>query len=111
MWRAWGKVEAGGALDVWMVPVPLAEVDKGEADVTGRFMAKGLEFSSVLESVAVLLDVGVTADIIWEVAVISVMRDSVGRSMAGVRVVVVNGGSVDVVLVGIGVDSVVMWSV
>ena len=36
---------------------------------------------------------------------ISVMRDSVGRSVVGVRVAVVNGGSVDVVLVGVGVDS------
>lgn len=54
---------------------------------------------------------GATAKVIWEVAVISVRRDSVGRSMAGVRVAVVKGGSVDVVLVGIEVDSVVMWSV
>lgn len=45
---------------------------------------------------------GATADIIWEVAVISDMRDSVGRSVVGVRVAVVKGGSVDVVLVGVG---------
>ena len=45
---------------------------------------------------------GATADVIWEGAVISVMRDSVGRSVVGVRVAVVKGGSVDVVLVGVG---------
>lgn len=54
---------------------------------------------------------GVTVDVVWEGAVISVLGDSVGRSVVGIRGAVVNGVSVDVVLVGAGADSAVTWSV
>lgn len=53
----WGKVGAEGSPAVWMVPVPLAEVDEEEADVTGRLVAKKLESLPVTERVAVLLGV------------------------------------------------------
>lgn len=49
---------------------------------------------------------GATGDVIWDVAAISVRRDSGGRSDVGSRVAVVKRGSVDAVLVGVGVDSV-----
>lgn len=54
---------------------------------------------------------GVSGDVIWDVAVISVVRDSVRRSVVGVRRAVVKRGSVDVVLVGVGSHSVVVRSV
>lgn len=50
---------------------------------------------------------GVSGDVIWDVAVISVVRDSVRRSVVGVRRAVVKRGSVDWVLVGVGSHSVV----
>ena len=50
---------------------------------------------------------GVTGDVIWDVASISVRRDTGGRSVAGSRVAVVKRSSADAVLVGVGVDSVV----
>lgn len=53
----------------------------------------------------------VTEGVIWDVPVISVMRDSGGRSVAGIRVAVDKRGSVDVVFVGAGVDSAVVCSV
>lgn len=57
VWGEWGKVGAEGSPAVWMVPVPLAEVDEEEADVTGRLVAKKLESLPVTERVAVLLGV------------------------------------------------------
>lgn len=54
---------------------------------------------------------GVTGDVAWGVAVLSVRRNSGGRSVAGIRVTVVKRGSVDEVLVGVGVDFAVMCSV
>lgn len=54
---------------------------------------------------------GVSGDVIWDVAVISVVRDSVRRSVVGVRRAVVKRGSVDGVLVGVGSHSVVVRSV
>lgn len=54
---------------------------------------------------------GVSGDVIWDVAVISVVRDSVRRSVVGVRWAVVKRGSVDGVLVGVGSHSVVVRSV
>lgn len=54
---------------------------------------------------------GVSGDVIWDVAVISVMRDSVRRSVVGVRRAVVKRGCVDGVLVGVGSHSVVVRSV
>lgn len=54
---------------------------------------------------------GVSGDVIWDVAVISVVRDSVRRSVVGVRRAVVKRGCVDGVLVGVGSHSVVVRSV
>lgn len=54
---------------------------------------------------------GVTGDVVWDMAVIFVRRDSGGRSVTGIRVTAVKRGSVGVVLVGVGVDSVIVCSV
>lgn len=56
--REWGKVEDEGVLPVWLVPVLPVERDNEDADVTGRFVANGLELFPVPEGVAVLLGAG-----------------------------------------------------
>lgn len=56
--REWGKVEAEVILPVCLVLVLPVERDKEDADVTGRFVANGLEWFPVPEGVAVLLDAG-----------------------------------------------------
>lgn len=56
--REWGKVEAEGILPVWLVPVLPVERDNEDADVTGRFVANGLEWFPVPEGVAVPLGGG-----------------------------------------------------
>lgn len=56
--REWGKVEDEGVLPVWLVLVLPVERDNEDADVTGRFVANGLELFPVPEGVAVLLGAG-----------------------------------------------------
>lgn len=56
--REWGKVEDEGIIPVWLVPVLPVERDNEDADVTGRFVANGLESFPVPEGVAVLLGAG-----------------------------------------------------
>lgn len=52
--RGWGE----GILPVWLVPVLPVERDHEDADVTGRFVANGLEWFPVPEGVAVLPGAG-----------------------------------------------------
>lgn len=78
-----------------------------ETDTEDKAVVVGEVTTSVLTSGSE----GVTGDVVWDMAVISVRRDSGERSVTGIRVTAVKRGSVGVVLVGVGVDSVIVCSV
>lgn len=95
----------------------VSKVDKGAVSVTSPVTGCMLEADTedkavVVDEVNTLVVIGesegVTEDMTWEVAAVSVRTDAVGWLGVGIRVVVVRSGSVEVATVGVGVDLVVV---